>query len=290
MLGIGYFKAEPTEYARITVGGKVKAEGQGIAGYFLQHHASIELVGTTVVDKLFDFREVSSDNQEVNLQGGLLYRVTDPAKILSIYNHAINPKTRNYLVEDPTKLQDFIQGIARTGVRRYVQPRKLEELLTAVDPLSIAVFEEVASSGKLTTLGIEVTSFYLSAITPSEQIAKALGATYREAVLQTADNAAFIRRTNGITNDKTIKETELNNRAYLAEKEKGVLALEGQNVVERATHEASAERARLGAYDGMSADLLRAHALLLFGRNAANIQNFSVTPEMLGAMRSMAPN
>ncbi len=290
MLGIGYFKAEPNEYARITSGGKVKEEGKGIAGLFIEHCTSIELVGTTVIDKPFAFREVSRDNQEVNLQGGLLYRVTDPAKILSTYNHVIDPRTRSYKTDDPTKLQEFILGVAQTESRRYVQARPLEDLLTAIDPLSTDVFDKVASSNKLTSLGIEVTSFYLSAITPSNQIANALAAEYREGLLKKADGATFDRRANAVEQEKAIKENELKNRAYLAEREKAVLALEGQNVVERATHEASGEKARLGAYSNMSADLLRAHALLLFGKNAENLQSFSMTPEMFGALSSFKPS
>jgi regulator of protease activity HflC (stomatin/prohibitin superfamily) len=285
MLGIGYFKAEPSEYARMTVNGKVVEEGRGIAGYFLTHRTSIELVGTTVIDQPFNFREISGDNQEVNLQGGLLYRVTDPAKILSTYNHSINPKTRAHVSEDPEKLQEFILGIAQGEARRYVQPRPLEDLLKAVDPLSSAVLEAVTKSQPLKDLGLEVTSFYLFGIIPSEQIAKALGAEYREGLLKRADAASYDRRANAVEQEKRIKENELANRAYLAEKEKGVVALEGQNLIDRAKHDASAEKERLLAYEGLSPEALRAHALLLFGKNAQKIENFSVTPEMLGALR-----
>ena len=55
MMGISYFKAEPTEYARFSVKGKTKKEGTGISGFFMPYKTSIELIGTTTIDQSFAF-------------------------------------------------------------------------------------------------------------------------------------------------------------------------------------------------------------------------------------------
>jgi hypothetical protein len=50
MLGIEYFKAEPTEYARITVNGRVRREGTGISGLIIPALTSVELVSTATCE------------------------------------------------------------------------------------------------------------------------------------------------------------------------------------------------------------------------------------------------
>ena len=41
MFGIGYFKAEPTEFVRKVAGGRVKKEGRALSFYYLRRRTSI---------------------------------------------------------------------------------------------------------------------------------------------------------------------------------------------------------------------------------------------------------
>ena len=285
MIGIRYFKAEPTEYARLSVGEKVKKEGKGARGWYLAHNTSIELVCTTIVDQPFQFNESTADNQEVSLQGGFMYKVDNPAKILAEYNHSIDPKTKNYLTEDPRKLPEHILEIARASARKVMQKKKLEELLVMADEISHSVSEEVSASPLLEELGVKVSTFYIAGVKASSEITKALGATYRESLLRSADKAAYERRAAAVEQERAIKDNELTTKTYLAKKEEELVALEGSNLKNRARAAAEAAKMQLSVYQGLSAEELKAHALLEFGKNAKNIQNFSVTPEMLGALR-----
>jgi len=285
MIGIDYFKAEPTEYARLSVGAKVKSEGKGIRNWYLKHNTSIELVCTTIVDQPFHFNESTIDNQEVSLQGGFIYKVTNPGKILAEYNHSIDPKTRNYRTEDPQKIPEHILELARASARKVVQKKKLEELLVMADDISTSVSKEVSSSQLLTDLGVKVSTFYVSEIKASPEITKALGAKYRESLLQTADKASYERRASAVEQERAIRDNELKTRIYLAQKEKELVALEGENLRNRASDAAQAASLQLGVYKGLNAEELKAHALLEFGKNAKHIEHFSVTPEMMGALR-----
>jgi hypothetical protein len=44
MFGIGYFKAQPTEFVRKVAGGRVKREGQALSFYYLKRRTSIVVV------------------------------------------------------------------------------------------------------------------------------------------------------------------------------------------------------------------------------------------------------
>ncbi|MFC1723961.1 SPFH domain-containing protein [Nanoarchaeota archaeon] len=215
MLGFSYFKAEPGEYARLSANGNTKKEGPGISGFYMPHRTSIELVGLTTVDQPFSFQEVSSDNQEVSLQGGFLYRVAEPGKLLSMYDFSIDPKTKQHLQDAPFKLPEHMLQLIRSDARRVVQGTPLEQLLLMSDDLSGRVSESVLESPFLTDRGIEMSMLYFATIQPSPQIAKALGAEYREGLLQRADEATYKRRAMAVEQERTIRENELQNEIEL---------------------------------------------------------------------------
>ena len=104
MLGIEYFKAEPTEYAHIRVGKKIKKQGPGISGYYLPYRTTIEMVSIATSDQPFYFTEYSTDNQEVNIQGGFIYRASDPKRVMEEYNFSVDPETKAYLADGFQKL------------------------------------------------------------------------------------------------------------------------------------------------------------------------------------------
>jgi len=133
MLGIKYFKAEPTEFARMKVGGSVKKEGEGISGFYMPFRTTIEMVSVAANDQPFVFQEVSRDNQEVNLQGGFIYRVSDPKAAIGIYNFSVDPRTKHYQTDDSSRLPEHVLQLVRGEARKVVQATPLEELLIMGD-------------------------------------------------------------------------------------------------------------------------------------------------------------
>lgn len=286
-MGIGYFRAEPTEHARISAKGKASKEGKGIGRFYLSARDSIELVRTTTIDQPVSFPEVTADKQQVTLQGGFLYRVKDPDKVFSRYDFSIDPRTKAYRSEDPVKLPEHILEVARTHARQIVQQTKLEDLLTMNDGLSRQVFEKIQQS-PIVEWGIEVGMLYFSNIAPQPEIARALGATYREGLLKQADRATYDRRAEAVTQERTIKENELKNSIDLEEKRKELVKLEGDNTMARAKYQADAAKLAILVYEGMDSDTLRAHALNELARNAQKIETLTITPELLAGLRKAA--
>src|SRR3989344_5732708 len=284
MLGINYFKAEPAEYVRMSVNGKVKKEGIGVSGFFLPHRTSIELVETTMVEQPFAFSEVTKDNQQISLQGGFLYRVAEPGKVFGHYNFAIKPGSRDYLSEDPMKLPEHLVQMIRTNSRRIVQATKLEPLLVMGDDLSDKVTDGISKLKAVPNLGLEVRMIYFSSIVAPPDIAKALGAEYREGLLQRADQALYSRRAQAVEQERAIQENELKNKIELEQRRDKLVQLTGKNVMEEARAKAEAAKLEMAVFEGMEADMLRAHALYELGRNAQRISNLTITPELLAGL------
>ncbi len=284
MLGIKYFKAEPTEYARMRVGGNVKKEGEGISGFYMPFRTTIEMVCVSSNDQPFVFQEVSKDNQEINLQGGFIYRVSDPRTAIGKYNLSIDPKTKIYQTDDNKKLAEHVLQLVKVEARKVVQTTSLEQLLVMGDDLANRVTDTLAQRDIVKGMGIDFQTLYFESIRPKPEIAKALEANYREGLLQKADEAIYTRRALAVEKERTIKENEMRTQIEIEEKRKQLVEIEGANILQEADYKAKATKKGLDAYDGIGSDMVVAQALMKFGENAERIGNLNITPDILAGI------
>ena len=289
MLGIGYFKAEPTEFAKVTVDGSVKRDGLGVSCFYLAHRASFELVGTTSIDQPFEFMETTADNQTVTLQGGFVYRVTEPPKVLKVYNFAIDPRTKEYLSEDHEKLPERMLQIIRAGARRKVQETSLEKILVSSDSLSEDVFKTIPQSPALVNFGVSVEVLYFSSIQPQPEMLRALGATYRNSLLEKSDKAEYTRRAQAVEQERAIKENEIHNAIEIERRKEELIKLQVQNMTAEARAKAEAAKLELAVFAGVDPEMLRAYALHELGRDAKRIETLVIAPELLAGLRNRTP-
>lgn len=286
MLGIHYFKAEPTEYAKVTVNGKTKKEGKGISCFYLANRPSFELIGTTTVDQGFSFKETTNDKQSLTIQGGFLYTVTNPQKTIEVYNFSIDPKTKIYITDDAIKLPEQIVHVIQSNARRIVQSKKLEDLLVMSEELATEVSEDLTKIKLSETWGVDVSTIYFNSIQPSPEISKALGAQYREDLLKKADTATYNRRASAVAQERAIEENQLSNQIELEQQRKELIDLQGQNEIDAATATAQAEKLAMSVFTDIDSEKIRAQALHYIGRGNSRVQTLMITPELFGGLQS----
>lgn len=284
MLGIEYFKAEPTEFVRMRVGGKVKKEGEGISGFFMPFRTTVEMISVASNDQPFAFQEFTRDNQEVTLQGGFIYRVADPKVAIGKYNFSVDPRTKQYQTEDNSKLSEHILQLVRGEARKVIQSTPLEQLLVMGEDLAHKVTESLATRDIVTQMGVDFKTLYFESVRPKPEIAKALEANYRESLLQRADEAIYARRAQAVEKERTIQENEMKTKIEIEQKRKQLVELEGANVLQAADYKAQAVKKELAAYEGTGPNMIVAQALLKLGENAARIGNLTITPEILAGI------
>jgi len=285
MLGISYFKAEPTEYARISVGGKTKKEGKGISKMiWQQYRTSVEVVPLSLVEHPFVFNELSGDNQQMSLQGGLVYAVSEPNVMLQRFNFSVDPKTKDYHTDDNTKLPEQITMLAHNKAREIIQGTPLETLIKMGDRLAKEVTASLKVSEELKSLGVNVDMVYFSYIKPNSEIAKAIEAPFRESLLKHADEAIYARRAAAVEQERTIKNNELDTEIALEERKKELLEEKEKNVLKEAEFNAKATELGLAVYNNMTPEQLIGLGLYKIGENAQKIENLSITPELLGSL------
>ena len=130
MLGVRYLKVPATTYVLQYRGGTIRRQGAGLSFYYFAPTSVIALVPNSSVDVPFAFAEVSSDFQEVTVQGTITYRIRDAVKIATLLDYTVDVHKR-YQSDDPSKLGERLVQAAQTGARSYIQSRPLKEVLVS---------------------------------------------------------------------------------------------------------------------------------------------------------------
>lgn len=316
MLGVKNFKAESTEFARIRMKGKSVKQGEGISRFYFPFRTTIEVVPIVASDQPFIFHEICKDNQEVTLQGGFIYRISDPELAMGLYNFSIDPKTRQYLTEDSTKIPQHILQLVREEAKSLIQTTSLEGVLVMGKSLATDITGKLTELPLIPGMGVEFRNLYFDAITPNPEIAKALEADYRETLLQKADVVIYERRAQAVENERKIREQEMKTETQMEERRKQLVGLQGENTIKEAEDsakaveiegkgranvallegetkaktiyaigeaKADATQKKIAAYKGADPIVIASQALSDFGRYA-KFGDITITPEILASL------
>jgi regulator of protease activity HflC (stomatin/prohibitin superfamily) len=300
MLGIGYYKAMPTDHVVKFSGGRTVKQGRGLAFFYLQHNTQIVAVPTSSTDANFVFNEMTSNFQAVTIQGQFTYRIADPARVAELLNFTIDPKSRSYVTNDPDRLSQRITNIIQMETRGELQKRSLEQVLGQYEAIAAAVLNRVLGGRLLESLGVELISVFFVAAKPTPEVAKALEAEYRETLLRKADEAIYARRAAAVEEERKIKENEQSTEILLEEKRRQLIDLQGANALREAEsrgqatereaiYQAKAREAQLAVYKSFEPRAMLALALNEMGQRADHIGNLTITSEILASLLNGAP-
>jgi regulator of protease activity HflC (stomatin/prohibitin superfamily) len=301
MLGIGYFKAQPTEFVRKVAGGRVKREGQALSFYYLERRTSIVVVPVSSADAAFVFNEQTGNYQAVTIQGQLTYRIVEPRRTMEMLNYVIDPKRRAHVSQDPERLKQRIVVAVQMETRRQVEGKSLEGVLGNAASISAEVQEEVRSRALLAPLGVELISLNFTSVSPNPEVGKALEAEYRETLLRRADEAIYARRAAAVEEEGKIKSNELEGEISLERERERLIDLEAAN--DRKKSQAWGERRELEAgftarasemelapYRDLDPRKVLALAMRDIGNNAGKVGNLNITSEVLAGLLQTGTN
>lgn len=210
MFGIRYIKSTPSSYIIQFRNGRPVREGAGLAFFYFAPNTSLVSVPLESIDVPFIFNEVSSDFQQVTVQGQVTYRVSDPKALAALMNFTLRPDGKSYETEDPTKLSSRVVNAVQVQLRSLLQGKSLQQLLQESEQLVHAVRERLRAVDGLAAMGLALVDVAILAVKPTPETARALEAKVREQILKQADDATYTRRNSAIEQERAIKENELN--------------------------------------------------------------------------------
>jgi len=222
MLGWRFIKVQPTDYVLQYRRGALVREGIGLAFWYFAPTTSLVRVPVGSVDVPFIIQEVTSDFQEVTVQGQLTYRVADARKLAKLMNFTLASNGRAYESEDPQKLPQRLISHAQVLTRSSLKTMSLREALGSSDDLVGALRKGLQDAEVITSLGIEVLGLSILAIKPTPETSRALEAEAREQILRQADEAIYARRNSAVEQERAIKENELNTEIAVENKKRQI--------------------------------------------------------------------
>lgn len=221
MFGLRFIKTQPTDYVIQFAGGKPRREGAGLSFLYFGPTSSLVVVPTASINEPFVFSEVTSDFQEIVIQGQITYRIADPKRTASLLNFALDAR-RQYISEDPKQLSQRLISQVQVAMRADLQTLSLKQALVGGETLVERVGVALKTSPMIEALGVEVLGLSVLAIKPKPETAKALEAEAREALLRQSDEAIYARRNAAVEHERSIKENELSTEIAVENKKRQV--------------------------------------------------------------------
>ena len=222
MLGFKFIKVQPTDYVLLYKNGQLIREGSGLAFFYFAPVSSLVRISVASHDVPFIFKEVTSDFQEVTIQGQLTYSVTDPKKLSQLMNFTLAANGKDYTSDEPQKLSQRLINQTQVLTRSSLKNLPLRQALGSSDELVNTLREGMRQSLETTSLGIEILGLSILAIKPTPETSRALEAEIREQILRESDEAVYARRNAAVEQERAIKENELNTEIAVENKKRQI--------------------------------------------------------------------
>ncbi len=217
-----FIKAEPTTYLMLFKRGQVVREGSGMTLLYFVPTSLLVAVPMASTDVPFIFTEITSDFQEVTVQGQVAYRITDPVRISQLLNFSIDTRTHEHKSDDPQMLSQRVINVVNVLTRAELQHMTLKEAMKSGDAMVRSLLEGLRAAPEVTALGLEILGLSILAVGPNPETARALEADAREQLLRMADEAIYARRNAAVEQERAIRENELSTEIAVEKKKREI--------------------------------------------------------------------
>ena len=244
MFGIRYIKSQPTVHLIQYRNGSIVRSGIGQSLFYYAPVSTVVAIPVASIDVPFMLELVTGDFQTVTVQGQVSYRIVDAERISTLIDFSLDMSAKNYVSEDPEKLDNRVVTQAEIVIQQFIKSRRLQDVLSAAGDIAVVTQKELSEHEAFNTYALEIQSVAIQAIKPTPDIARALEAQAREANLQHADDAVYLRRIAAVKHEQSIREKELDTEIAVQEKQKQIeeARMEKEAVVASKRNELKAEQ------------------------------------------------
>jgi hypothetical protein len=221
MFGISYIKFDSMTHVIHFKNGKIAKEGRGLSFFYFVPNSSISAIPLGSNDLPFIFNEMTTDYQNISLQGQITYKIADPKQLAEMLDFTLNANGV-YKKNDSEKLNQRIINEAQTAASAYIHSLGLKDAIRSAKNIEAKITEGLKESSAISILGIQILTVSILAVKATPEMARALETETREKLQQDADQAIYERRNFAVEQERRIKETELNTEIAVEEKKKQI--------------------------------------------------------------------
>ncbi|MCB0713182.1 MAG: SPFH domain-containing protein [Ignavibacteriae bacterium] len=239
MFGIRFIKVQPTTYLIQYNKGKVQRQGQGLSFFYYAPTTSLVAIPVASTEASFIFTELTSDFQEVSVQGEVTYRIADPGHTAKLLNFTLDATGRKYVSDDPEKLSQRVINVVRVLIRKAISTLPLRRAVRSSEEIVREILTALRNAEEILSLGLEILGIAILEIRPTPETSRALEAEMREQLLREADQAIYARRNAAVEQERAIKENELNTEIAVENKKRQIreTQMEAEKSVQEKRHQ-----------------------------------------------------
>lgn len=287
---IRYFAyAGPNDFVAFTRSGEEWKSGMGLAG-LMWPGTSVVVVPLGVKTVNFAVSERSKDNQLVEVSGEMV--VVNTATMRQYFDFSVYPENGQYRKDPTSQIEDQVRIAVRAPLRAMLAGMEVKEISAQLGRIGTALEAEVGNPEselmqRLSRYAIKVESVSVKSAEPAdEDLAEALSAKEREALLTAADDAVALRRLAASMKDREVRTYEEETALALATEQAKRVEQEGANAIARAEAEATAAQRLLEPYAGKDPGTMLALAIMEAAKKG--LRSVSIDPGLLAAVRGAA--
>lgn len=244
-------------------------------------NTTVAVVPTTsqVID--FAISALTEDKQRVTVTGNVTVLLV-PEIAAGNFDFTIDVRTGGDAGDWNEKLKTLIIDHAVRAVQQKARTFDVEDATLAQAEVEDAIITEL-SNDVIKNRGITVSSCSIRKIDPEKEVAEAIGAPERLALLTKGDDALHERRLAAAGNDRTVRQFESATKLQLEADRTALIEKTGENDKKAATHAAQATDERLRPYKDLEPGKLVGVALIQMAEHG--VENITIGPELLGALK-----
>ncbi len=246
MFGIQHIKFDSMTYVIHFKNGDIQKEGRGLSFFYFGLNSSIVAIPMGSNDLPFIFSESTNDYQQVNIQGQISYKISNPKQLADVLDFTVNDNGV-YKKNDIEKLNQRIINEAQTATSAYIHSIKLKDAIRSAKAIEDNILEGLKSSAAIGMLGIEILGANILGISATPEMSRALETETREKLQQEADQAIYERRNFAVEQERIIKETELNTEIAVEEKQKQISEKKMESLIQKSDNERKLREMQLEA-------------------------------------------
>ncbi|CAB4934639.1 MAG: hypothetical protein F2825_11405 [Actinobacteria bacterium] len=312
---VRHLRGSATAHVQHVTAGRLRHGGTGASFWFRPLSAVLSEIPVDDRELPLLFHARTADFQDVTVQMTLTFRFADPVLAASRVDFSVDPDTGTWRGTPLEQVAGLLTESAQQHAIDLLAGGVLTTVLTAgVGPVRAAVAAGLAADARLVETGIAVVDVRVVAIRPEPEMERALRTPTREQVQAAADAATYARRATAVERERAISENELANQVELARREEELVGQRGVNARREAENAAeaaevaagskarrdrtameveadrkrvlgeatgAANRAELAAWAELPIETVHALALRQLANNLPQIQNLTITPELL---------
>lgn len=284
MLGFGFFKrAGATGHVFFVANGKRRNKGLAYSGIY-GPGTSIAVVPTVEQILAFAIDALTKDKQHVTVSGNVKVALNPPIAVGSL-DFTVDRETGTYQTRWENTLNALVIERVLTPVLAVVKQVNVTEAVSAQGDVESAIMTALGDGqSALAAKGIVIDSCSVPSITAEdEDLAEALGATEREALLTEADTATHDRQMKAVAHDRQVKTYESATVLTLERDRSKLVEQQGKNRLAEADVDAKALAARMEPLDKMDSRKVLAAAFYEMGKSG-RVGAINVTPDLLASL------